>query len=471
MSELAGLFGAIFGGILNIARQLVMSVYVILWGVWNFLTLLWAGGKALFGRGMLKDRLIATLARPEHMRAILAVLRTFIPTIVVNKRFVTAYDNSATAFVTAYEDVLEVMNLDQVFQTTYAPKMALLTEGNNFFLGMQEGPDYINNVSNMRLAANRNDIDEIITPFISAEIASVLVAAQGKLDVPRTLTKPVLARLVGHYFGTPGPSEDVLIDWTHTMFHYIFFDFSDEAEIVAAAQTASAGCRVYLDQAIAARQKNGEMRDDVLGRCLKLQTAEMPGMDNLGIRNNFLGMITAMLPTISNATTRVLDQLLARPEVLAGAQAAARSGDDELLSRYIVEAFRFNPMNPVIFRRAAEDHTLAAGTLRQREIPKGCFVFAANLSAMFDPWVIPSPGRFDLSRSPDQYILWGGGIHKCFGEQISRTVMPVFLKEILKLPNLKRASGPAGQMDNAGTPFPQHLTITFEGAGDEKSCT
>lgn len=462
MSVITGFFAAVGQCFYNIIRNILMMIFVFLWGLWNLLRLIMAGLGALFGAGTIKQRLITVFTRPDMMRAGLAIFRAFLPTIVIRKRFITAYENTGTALVTAYEDVQEVVNQDRVFHTAYAPKMHLLTKGDNFFLGMQEGADYLNNVSDMRLAANRDDIEKTIIPFVQLEILPILENSGGKLDVPAELAKPVLARLVGHYFGAPGPSEERMIDWTHKMFRYIFFDFSNDPELVGNARQASAECRDYLDDLISRRKQGAQDIDDVLGRCLKLQKADMPFMDDQGIRNNFLGMITAMLPTISNATTRVLDQLLDRPDILAQAQDAASAGDDDLLSRYIVEAFRFNPMNPVIFRIAAEDHVLAAGTLRQRKIPKGCFVFAANLSAMFDPWVIPRASRFDINRDSDNYILWGLGLHKCFGEYISRAVMLLFLKEILKKKNLRRAPGPAGQMDDEGTPFPQHLHIEFD---------
>jgi len=462
MAIIAGLIGALWGCISSIVRNIVTFFQVMFRGLWNLLRLLAAGLGALFGPGRLADRLAAKFTEPAMMRAGFAVLRAFLPTVVIGKKFITAYENSATALVTAHEDVREVVDQDGIFHTAYAPKMDMLTGGGNFFLGMQDGADYLNNVSDMRLAANRDDIDRLITPFVKGEIGPILAAADGRLDVPAGLMKPVLARLVGRYFGAPGPSEAKMIDWTHRMFHYLFFDFSNDAHVVEAARRAAAECRDYLDDLIRRRKQAGPESDDVLDRCLRLQEAEMPFMDDAGIRNNFLGMTTAMLPTISNATTRILDQLLARPKILARAQAAARADQDELLGRYMVEAFRFNPMNPVIFRIAARDHILAAGTLRQRKIPKGCFVFAANLSAMFDPWVIKAPGRFDINRSPDDYILWGLGLHKCFGEHISRAVMPLFLKEILKQKDLRRAPGAAGQMDMANSPFPQHLHIEFD---------
>ncbi|WP_321392428.1 cytochrome P450 [Emcibacter sp.] len=440
--------------IYNVIRNILKTVYVWFYGLWN---LLWLIKEMILGKGSMADK----LGSVGVQHAGLMFLRAFLPTIVLKKKLITAYENTGTALVTAAEDVKEVVYGDKVFHTAYAPKMAALTDGGNFFLGMQDSPGYTNNVSDLRLAANRDDIPKIITPYISREAERVISGAGGKLDLPQQLTLPVMARLVGEYFGAPGPSPEKMIQWTHAMFRYIFFDFSEASAVKEPALQAAAELRAYLDPLISER-KSGPEKDDVLGRCLKLQAAGMPAMTDRNVRDNFLGMLTAMLPTIPNATAKVLDVFLDKPDALAGAQVAALADDDELLLKYIIEAFRFNPMNPVIFRIAARDYVLAEGTLRQRKIPKGTFVFAANLSAMFDPWTIRSPKQFDINRPPEDYILWGLGMHRCFGEYISHAAMPAFLKPLLRQENLRRAPGEAGHIQTDGTPFPWHFHVEWD---------
>ncbi|WP_417317506.1 cytochrome P450 [Emcibacter sp.] len=437
----------------NVVRNILKAIYVWFYGLWN---LLWLIKELIFGKGTFGEKVSSVGVQHAGMM----VLRAFFPTIVIRKRLITAYENTGTAVVTAAEDVREVVNEDGVFQTAYAPKMAVLTDGGNFFLGMQDTPQYTNNVSDLRLVANRDDIPRIITPFIAGEADRIVAGAGGHMDLPQQLTLPVMASLVGEYFGAPGPSPEKMIDWTHAMFRYIFFDFSEASEVKQPAVQAASEMRDYLDQLIAAR-KSAPAKDDVLGRCLKLQEAGMPAMSDHNIRDNFLGMLTAMVPTIPNATAKVLEVFLDKPEALAGAQVAALADDDDLLLKYVIEAFRFNPMNPVIFRIAARDYVLAEGTLRQRKIPRGTFVFAANLSAMFDPWAVHAPQQFDVSRSPEDYILWGLGLHRCFGEYISHAAMPAFLKPLLKQENLRRAPGQAGHIQTGHGPFPWHFHIEW----------
>ena len=185
-------------------------------------------------------------------------------------------------------------------------------------------------------------------------------------------------------------------------------------------------------------------------------------MEDLDIRNNLLGLLIGAVPTTSRAAVQALDQLLARPGALAGAQRAARDGDDRLLAAHVFEALRFNPINPVIYRRATRDTQIAANTLRERGIRKGTMVMAANLSAMFDPLVLATPEEFRTDRPWNHYLLWGDGQHICFGDHINRASIPGLLKPLLQKQGLRRADGAAGRIDTGGTPFPVHFDVLYD---------
>ena len=58
-------------------------------------------------------------------------------------------------------------------------------------------------------------------------------------------------------------------------------------------------------------------------------------------------------------------------------------------------------------------------------------VMASNLSAMFDPLSVPSPNAFRTDRPWETYILWGYGIHACFGAYLNRANIPAILKPLL----------------------------------------
>ena len=89
-------------------------------------------------------------------------------------------------------------------------------------------------------------------------------------------------------------------------------------------------------------------------------------------------------------------------------------------------------------------------------------VMASNLSAMFDGAELQAANSFRTDRPWDAYMLWGYGMHTCFGDYLNRTTLPQVLKPLLKQKGLRRAPGAAGQIDNGGTPFPVHLHVAFD---------
>jgi cytochrome P450 len=410
----------------------------------------------------LKAKAAAALKEPRTRRLALRFARAFLPNLVLSRQFVAAYPSTGTAIVTRHQDVIEVLNRNADFEVVYEPKMRAITGGENFFLGMQDTPLYTRDTSNMRLAMRRDDVVTTIQP-LARRLAEQLVAGHAKgLDLPNDLTLRVPTAIVTDYFGITGAPNSDLIAWATVMFWYLFVDLAGNDEVARKALDAAAASCAMIDTAIAQRKASGEAKDDVLGRCLVLQKAGEPGMDDLGIRNNLIGLFIGAIPTISKACVQALDQLLDRPQALASAQAAAGSGDDALLAAHVFEAFRFNPINPLIYRRAARDARIAAGSLRSRLIPKGSMVLAVNLSAMFDPLRIDAPESFRTDRPWGDYILWGYGMHTCFGAHVNRAVMPAILKPLLLKPGLRRAAGAAGRIDGSGTPFPQHFSVQWD---------
>ena len=450
--------------------SLFLNIFISLWarlqllanGLFSLLKLIWIGISSLFGEGTIGSRLGAKLSSPGGQRTIFAVLRAFWPNLVLKKQLVKAYENNGTAVVTRFSDVKEMLDRDDDFHVVYGPRMDKITDGENFFLGMQNTARYQRDTSNMRIAARRTDVGEIIVPRAAVTAQELIADCPGKIDVPQELSLKVPADMVGKYFGVPGRTGQDMIDWTTKLFWYLFIDLQGDEKLEADALEAGSELGAYLDEAVKERKANPTTDEDLLNRLLEMQKSELPGTSDLDIRNNLLGLCIGAIITISSASIKALNQLLDRPGELRKAQEAARADDDGLLAEYLFEAFRFDPLNPVIYRRASKDTYIARSTLRQRKIRKGTLVFAANLSAMFDPLELKNPGSFKPGRPWDHYILWGYGLHTCFGAHINSAVIPQLLKPLLKKKNLRRAPGDAGQIDSAETPFPVHLHLEFD---------
>ncbi|MGH6847891.1 MAG: cytochrome P450 [Methylocella sp.] len=406
----------------------------------------------------LKEKAAAAFQEPLFQRRGLRFFRAFLPNLRVPCKFFPGYPNIGTALVTRHDDVMEVLDRNADFEVVYKPRMEAITGGKNFFLGMQDTALYARDVSNMRLAMRRDDVATIVEPR-ARRLAEKLVAEKaGSIDVPPELSLPVPTAIVTDYFGVTGAPDSDLMDWATLMFGYLFTDIRGDPAVECKALEAAAACRSVIDAAIAKRKASGEAKDDVLGRCLVMQTAGLPGMEDIDIRNNLIGLVIGAIPTISQAAVQALDQLLDRPEELASAEQAALDGNDALFAAHVFEALRFNPINPFIFRRAARDTKIAAGHFRARKIPKDTMVLAANLSAMFDPLKIEAPESFRTDRPWGDYMLWGYGLHGCFGAYINRAVLPAILKPLVIKPGLRRT----GRIDRGGTSFPKHFVVVWE---------
>jgi len=447
----------------NLPTVIWRRLMLILQGLGALLWLIARGIGALFGSGgTIGSRLGAAIGGPAGQRRVFAVLRLLQPNLVLKRRTIVSYPNNGiTAIATRQADVIDILSRDADFGVVYAPRMERITGGENFFLGMQDTPRYTRDTSNMRLVVRRDDVPSIITPYVTHAAAEIVAMVPGAIDVPQALTQPVAARLLDRYFGTPGPSEAAIAEWTTLLFWYLFIDLQADPDLDARATAAAASFRTWMDGHIAERRA-GPPKDDVLGRCLAMGGADLPGMRDEDIRNNLIGLLIGELPTLSATANLALDELLDRPYYFADACAAARAGDDATLSAHVFEALRFRPLNPVVYRRAMHDTVIAGGKLRRRRIVKDSIVMASNLSAMFDPLAIPDAAAFRIDRPWETYMLWGYGMHTCFGAHINRAVLPALLKPLLAQPNLRRAEGTRGRIDTAGTPFPQHLHLEFD---------
>ena len=385
----------------------------------------------------------------DNPEPVFAILREIKPVLVV-KNF---------ALVTRFADVQEVLARDDVFQVTYGEKMEAVTGGPNFFLGMQNSPEYERDTAHMRTVMRRDDVGKIVA-FVGKTAEDLVAASGGKIDVVQ-LSRTVPVRWVASYFGCPAKSETDLADWATVIFQYLFADLNNDPVLDAAALAAAAKVRPWLDEIIARRKANPTQADDVVSRCLALQSLGLPAMDDVSIRNNLLGLIVGAIPTTSKCCAQALDELLKRPDALAQAQEAAHAGNDPMLAQYVFEALRFKPNNPGLIRIAAEDYTVARSEMHATKIPKGTEVLAATQSAMFDGRMVDSPNEFQIGRPDYIYLHFGLGLHSCFGQYVNRVQIPGILKPLLQRKGLRRAPGPAGQLQIKG-PFPSALAVEFD---------
>lgn len=360
--------------------------------------------------------------------------------------------------VTRYSDVKEVMSLSEVFVNPYNDKLDVIMVDRPFFLGMSDTEEYARDTTNMRMVIRRQDIEERLSAATTAEAERLVNASGGSIEVVN-LTRSVTFNVLCDYFGTPGPVDADLRVWATRLFEFQFADQANDPALRKDVDAFAPLLRQHIDNLLVARRSQ-PARDDVLGRCLVLQQAGAPGMDDATIRTNLIGFIVGGLPQPPMVVPQAMEQLLRRPKWLAQAQQAARANDDARLAALVFEAMRFDPLTPGLLRIAAEDYRVAAGTSRAHTIRKGDSVLAATRSAMHDGRQVPQPKSFDPTRRPYEYMHFGYGLHTCFGVHMNQALLPLMLKPLLQRQDLKRASGAAGHLSKKGI-FADQLQVTY----------
>lgn len=392
-------------------------------------------------------------SRPEAM---FEELREHAPTLVIGHM----------AFVTRFADVLDVLGRSDVFSVRpYGEAIMRLNRGPNFLLGMDDGPEYQQQLSLLRRVVHGEDavrIRDLVTARTSEALAPAL--ARGRLDLADGFGRLVPARFVGDYFGVPGPDAPTLMAWARTIFTDGFANGLRLPLLSRRAMRSSEAFRAYLDDLIAARAARradaAAPRDDVLGRLLALEASGEPGLSRASIRDILLWCVAGMIDNVNTAVCHVMDYLLDHAEVMAGAADMVRAGDTGLLRRYAMEALRFRTPTPVVSRLTLREHTLSRDTPHETTIPAGTLTFAGLGVAMMDDAVVEAPRTFRLDRPSAHYLHFGAGLHQCLGIHVAAAHLTEMVGRLLTLPGLKRARGPAGRLRRLG-PFPKGLVVEF----------
>jgi cytochrome P450 len=134
---------------------------------------------------------------------------------------------------------------------------------------------------------------------------------------------------------------------------------------------------------------------------------------------------------------------------------------DGLTATAVEEIIRW--ATPTIhFRRTATRDVEIAGT----KIRAGDKVVMWYLSANRDEDVFSGPFRFDIARTPNPHVgFGGGGIHFCLGASLARLELKVILRELLtRLPDI-RLCGEAEMLRSCVIRGIKRMPVEFTPAG------
>jgi cytochrome P450 len=260
---------------------------------------------------------------------------------------------------------------------------------------------------------------------IVGDVLDAAVTAR-RLDAVEGIARTIPIRMLTSLLGIPETDAARLFHWADQIVYHADPDYSaavvdrvdtDEYRLLPFRSPVSLLVFDELARLLAARRRHSP--GDVL---TVLQDATDRHLLTIRERDTFfLLLLIAGNETTRHSLSHALLAFAEHPEQLD------RLGDDpSLLDTAVEEVLRW--ASPQLhFRRTATVDT----TLRGVQIAAGDKVVTWYLAANLDPEQFPDPHAFDVARTPNRHVTFGGGgPHLCLGQWMARLEVRAFLEAL-----------------------------------------
>ncbi len=263
-------------------------------------------------------------------------------------------------------------------------------------------------------------VRELIETALNAleDVAQFDVVADYAAKIPNTVICEML--------GVPRADHETFAGWLNQQF-LLLSPMPPPDEVVAQVDQATQSLLDYMENLIEERRR--EPRTDIIS---ELVVAQEGVADPLSIRD--ITVTTAILLAGGSDTTKTAISIGVRQLIENPDQRALLLKQPELIKGAFEEICR--TAGPVVLanaRRALEPVTVAGV-----DIAEGEMLVPVLAAANFDPEKFEAPFDFNIQRSPNHHIAFGGGVHVCVGNMMARMVGgEAILALMRRFPDLK----------------------------------
>ncbi len=285
-----------------------------------------------------------------------------------------------------------------------------------------------------------------------AELVVDNVIETGHCDLVNDLAAELPLQAIAEMMGVPQEDRHLMFEWTNTMIGASDPEYTGEAGSSNEARDAAMQLYVYSNELAAKRRE--DPRDDLV---TKLLNADMEGE---ALSEEEFDMFMLLLSVAGSETTRTatshgMQALFDHPDQMALMR--ENLFDDDFIALANEEIVRW--ATPVThFRRTAAVDT----ELRGKQIKAGDKVLIWHASANRDEEIFDEPDKFDLQRTPNEHVgFGGGGAHFCLGANLARAELRIIFREMLsRMPDI-HPTGPAEILRSNFIHGVKHLPVAF----------
>jgi cytochrome P450 len=249
---------------------------------------------------------------------------------------------------------------------------------------------------------------EALRERVRANVASLLDAAlaRGEMDVIADLALPVPSTVICEMMGVPLEDRLRFTSWTGDATHLLAAEFAP-ADVVQRGLESAGNLALYFQQLIETRR--GKHSDDLLSELIRAEeSGDRLSPSELLVQS--IGLLIAGFETTIGLIGNGVYQLVRHPGELA------RLRREPGLARIAVdECLRFDGPIGATLRILHEEAEFGGIPL-----PRDARVMVMLDAADRDPAKFPDPDRFDVGRSPNEHLAFGGGAHLCLGAHLAR---------------------------------------------------
>ncbi len=278
-----------------------------------------------------------------------------------------------------------------------------------------------------------------LEPRIRA-VADDLVAsamAKGTFDLVADIAYPLPVTVIAEMLGVPATERPRYRRWADALLAGGVGARRTGAKPAASAQAARAEMDAWFDAELARPGRADQ--DDLLGQLLSGRPDGQP-LSPAEIRS-FCGLLLmAGHVTTVNLIANAAYCLLRYPE-----QLDALRQDPSRVPGAVEEVLRFAGAALDVVRVTTKPVRLGGADIRE-----GQRVIAWLASANRDERVFAEPDRFDVLRSPNPHLAFGGGPHVCLGAPLARAEGRIAIEALLEpLARLRPKDGEPARLDTA----------------------